>query len=328
MRGLHWRGTQPVAGSQGHRYAGSNWHTLRPLLSKGKPDNEKNEKYAPPSYKGRQAALCPQPPEVIASSSSPSSIDRIIVALERQVFDFLGYQWAPILANFLQIVVIILGLFGTLQYRPRYVVAYAIWAAVWVTWNVFLICFYMEVGDLSKDSDLLTFHVSQHQSWWSEHGPGCVRKESPVTGMPGLESHSYVSVVGCAIEYQYIEVLHSATQILLTVRLILCSPYRIRGTLCPLLIGRGNLYDIIVAMATIMTSTSILCPSLNQKREMSTSFMTSSSLCPLLIGQGLAASTNQRRGISTSMLCRSLIGRGRQAGISRTGRQTDRRKNP
>ncbi|CAJ0966114.1 unnamed protein product [Ranitomeya imitator] len=40
---------------------------------------------------------------------------------------------------------------------------------------------------------------------------------------------------------------------------------RIRGTLCPSLIGRGNLYDI-VAMATIMTSTSILCPSLNQKR--------------------------------------------------------------
>ncbi|CAJ0967919.1 unnamed protein product [Ranitomeya imitator] len=42
---------------------------------------------------------------------------------------------------------------------------------------------------------------------------------------------------------------------------------RIRGRLCPSLIGRGNLYDIIVAMATIMTSTSILCPSLNQKHE-------------------------------------------------------------
>ncbi|CAJ0956238.1 unnamed protein product [Ranitomeya imitator] len=69
----------------------------------------------------------------------------------------------------------------------------------------------------------------------------------------------------------------------------------VRGTLCPSLIGRGNLYDIIVTMATIMTSTSILCPSLNQKREMSTSFMTSSTLCPLLIGRGLAASTNQTR---------------------------------
>ncbi|CAJ0925168.1 unnamed protein product [Ranitomeya imitator] len=52
---------------------------------------------------------------------------------------------------------------------------------------------------------------------------------------------------------------------------------RIRGRLCPSLIGRGNLYDIIVAMATIMTSTSILCP--------------------LLIGRGLAASTNQTRDV-------------------------------
>ncbi|CAJ0954397.1 unnamed protein product [Ranitomeya imitator] len=81
---------------------------------------------------------------------------------------------------------------------------------------------------------------------------------------------------------------------------------RIRGRLCPSLIGRGNLYDIIVAMATIMTSSS-LCPlligrglavSTNQRHGMSTSFMTSSSLCPSLIGRGLAASTNQRRGIS------------------------------
>ena len=45
-----------------------------------------------------------------------------VLALERQVFDFLGYQWAPILANFFHIIVVILGLFGTIQYRPRYIV--------------------------------------------------------------------------------------------------------------------------------------------------------------------------------------------------------------
>lgn len=45
-----------------------------------------------------------------------------VLALERQVFDFLGYQWAPILANFVHIIIVILGLFGTIQYRPRYVV--------------------------------------------------------------------------------------------------------------------------------------------------------------------------------------------------------------
>lgn len=38
------------------------------------------------------------------------------------MFDFLGYQWAPILATFTHIVMVILGLFGTIQYRPRYIV--------------------------------------------------------------------------------------------------------------------------------------------------------------------------------------------------------------
>uniref|UniRef100_A0A8C4RXT6 Sodium/potassium-transporting ATPase subunit beta-1-interacting protein n=1 Tax=Erpetoichthys calabaricus TaxID=27687 RepID=A0A8C4RXT6_ERPCA len=44
-----------------------------------------------------------------------------ICILERQIFDFLGYQWAPILTNFVHIITVILGLFGTVQFRPRYV---------------------------------------------------------------------------------------------------------------------------------------------------------------------------------------------------------------
>lgn len=140
---------------------------------------------------------------------------QLLAALERQVFDFLGYQWAPILANFLHIIIVILGLFGTIQYRPRYIVVYAIWTAVWVTWNIFIICFYLEVGGLSKDSELLTFNISRHQSWWSENGPGCVRKEASMSGIAGLDSHSYISVIGCALEYRYIEVMHSSFQILI-----------------------------------------------------------------------------------------------------------------
>ncbi|XP_068064013.1 sodium/potassium-transporting ATPase subunit beta-1-interacting protein 4 isoform X1 [Anomalospiza imberbis] len=140
---------------------------------------------------------------------------QLLAALERQVFDFLGYQWAPILANFLHIIIVILGLFGTIQYRPRYIVVYAIWTAVWVTWNIFIICFYLEVGGLSKDSELLTFNISRHQSWWSENGPGCVRKEASMSGIKGLDTHSYISVIGCALEYRYIEVMHSSFQILI-----------------------------------------------------------------------------------------------------------------
>ncbi|PNJ47699.1 NKAIN3 isoform 4, partial [Pongo abelii] len=77
---------------------------------------------------------------------------QLVSALERQIFDFLGFQWAPILGNFLHIIVVILGLFGTIQYRPRYIMV---------------------------DTDLMTFNISVHRSWWREHGPGCVRKVLP-----------------------------------------------------------------------------------------------------------------------------------------------------
>ncbi|KAK5615883.1 Sodium/potassium-transporting ATPase subunit beta-1-interacting protein 4 [Crenichthys baileyi] len=139
----------------------------------------------------------------------------VVLALERQVFDFLGYQWAPILANFFHIIIVILGLFGTIQYRPRYIVVYTVWAALWVAWNVFIICFYLDVGGLSKESDLLTFNISAHHSWWSEHGPGCVRREmQEASGVRTTESHSYITVMGCFMDYQYIEVMHSSVQIL------------------------------------------------------------------------------------------------------------------
>ncbi|XP_006873412.1 PREDICTED: sodium/potassium-transporting ATPase subunit beta-1-interacting protein 4 [Chrysochloris asiatica] len=139
---------------------------------------------------------------------------QLVTALERQVFDFLGYQWAPILANFIHIVLVILGLFGTVQYRPRYIIMYAGWAAIWVTWNIFIICFYLEVGGLSKDSELLTFNLSQHRSWWHEHGLGCLRREVPAASLRPLDGQALVSGIDCTLEHRYVEILHSILQAL------------------------------------------------------------------------------------------------------------------
>ncbi|XP_073187159.1 sodium/potassium-transporting ATPase subunit beta-1-interacting protein 3 isoform X7 [Lepidochelys kempii] len=141
---------------------------------------------------------------------------QLLAALERQIFDFLGFQWAPILGNFLHIIIVILGLFGTIQFRPRYIVVYTVWTALWVTWNVFIICFYLEVGGLSKETDLMTFNISMHRSWWREHGPGCIRRVVHPSAPGILDDYSYVSVTGCIIDFQYLEVIHSAIQILLS----------------------------------------------------------------------------------------------------------------
>ncbi|XP_063297330.1 sodium/potassium-transporting ATPase subunit beta-1-interacting protein 2 isoform X2 [Pelobates fuscus] len=146
--------------------------------------------------------------------------------LERQIFDFLGYQWAPILANFVHIIVVILGLFGTVQCRTRYITGYATWLILWVSWNVFIICFYLEAGDLSKEGRsspgfgislekdlIMTFNVSMHRSWWMENGPGCI--VTLVTPAPDWapEDHRYITISECLLEYQYIEVAHSSLQI-------------------------------------------------------------------------------------------------------------------
>uniref|UniRef100_A0A8V0YGI1 Sodium/potassium-transporting ATPase subunit beta-1-interacting protein n=2 Tax=Gallus gallus TaxID=9031 RepID=A0A8V0YGI1_CHICK len=138
-----------------------------------------------------------------------------IAALERQIFDFLGYQWAPILANFLHIMAVILGIFGTIQYRSKYLIMYAVWLVLWVGWNAFIICFYLEVGHLSQDRDfIMTFNTSLHRSWWMENGPGCL--VTPVLNSRlALEDHHVITVSGCLLDYQYIEVLSSAAQIFL-----------------------------------------------------------------------------------------------------------------
>ncbi|XP_057243321.1 sodium/potassium-transporting ATPase subunit beta-1-interacting protein 1-like [Malurus melanocephalus] len=143
---------------------------------------------------------------------------QLVAALERQIFDFLGYQWAPILANFLHIMAVILGIFGTIQYRSRYLMMYAVWLVLWVGWNAFIICFYLEVGRLSQDRDfIMTFNTSLHRSWWMENGPGCL--VTPVLNSRlAPEDHHVITVSGCLLDYQYIEVLSSATQIFLAVR--------------------------------------------------------------------------------------------------------------
>ncbi|CDQ60039.1 sodium/potassium-transporting ATPase subunit beta-1-interacting protein 3 [Oncorhynchus mykiss] len=141
---------------------------------------------------------------------------QVMTALERQAFDFLGYQWAPIMVNFLQIIMVILSLFGTIQYRPRYVVLYLLWTLLWVAWNVFVCCFYLDLGGLSKESDLLSLGVSSHLSWWKDNGPGCDDRDLPATRWQSLESPELIYALGCWLEYQYIEVLHCIIQLLIS----------------------------------------------------------------------------------------------------------------
>jgi sodium/potassium-transporting ATPase subunit beta-1-interacting protein len=80
---------------------------------------------------------------------------QLISTFERQIFDFMGYMWLPILANFLNIIFVIFGLFAVVQYSARYMLAYSVWTLIWLAYNVFIICYYLDVGDLDKKDDIL-----------------------------------------------------------------------------------------------------------------------------------------------------------------------------
>ncbi|XP_077808297.1 sodium/potassium-transporting ATPase subunit beta-1-interacting protein 4 isoform X3 [Macaca mulatta] len=102
---------------------------------------------------------------------------------------------------------------------------YTVWTAIWVTWNIFIICFYLEVGGLSQDSELLTFSLSQHRSWWHEHWPGCLHEEVPAAGLGDPHGQALVSGAICALEPSSVEALHSGLQILIALLGFVCGCY-------------------------------------------------------------------------------------------------------
>uniref|UniRef100_A0A3B4GAC5 Sodium/potassium-transporting ATPase subunit beta-1-interacting protein n=1 Tax=Pundamilia nyererei TaxID=303518 RepID=A0A3B4GAC5_9CICH len=143
---------------------------------------------------------------------------QLITALERQVFDFLGYQWAPIMINFFHIIMVILGLFGAVQYRSRYVIMVSlILSSTFGMWfnNINKMNYHLSVCSL-KDGDILSFGVSSHHSWWKENGPGCESERLPSAGWKNQQNPELTTVLSCWLEYQYIEILHCIIQLLVS----------------------------------------------------------------------------------------------------------------
>ncbi|MBN3270581.1 NKAI1 protein, partial [Polyodon spathula] len=61
----------------------------------------------------------------------------------------------------------------------------------------------------------MTFNTSLHRSWWMENGPGCL--VTPVLNSNlAPDDHHVITVSGCLLDYQYIEVLSSALQVFLS----------------------------------------------------------------------------------------------------------------
>ncbi|XP_076456371.1 uncharacterized protein LOC143290741 [Babylonia areolata] len=149
-------------------------------------------------------------------------ICQLLSTVERQVFDFLGYMWAPIIGNFFQIIAVILGLFGAYQHYRSFVVVYVVWSLLWLGWNIFVICLYMEVGILKRNRERYILTIgTESKSWWLEHGIGCEVTNDTWEASPAEQAKSSRPippeefVQGCVLHYYYVEVIHAAVQVLL-----------------------------------------------------------------------------------------------------------------
>ncbi|XP_063616871.1 sodium/potassium-transporting ATPase subunit beta-1-interacting protein 4 [Cydia splendana] len=140
-------------------------------------------------------------------------IIELIITVQRQVFDFLGFMWVPIIANFVNILLIIFGSFGAVQYITKYLIAYAIWSFMWLTWNIFLICYYLNLGSLNRESGLLSFGTGS-VSWWEGNGWGCQTVWSEEDGPGSLRP---TRVDGCFLPWHHVELTQSAVAAFLTI---------------------------------------------------------------------------------------------------------------
>ncbi|CAB3996007.1 sodium potassium-transporting ATPase subunit beta-1-interacting 1-like [Paramuricea clavata] len=138
---------------------------------------------------------------------------QLIATVERQVFDFLGFMWAPILGNFVHLCFVVIGLFGVTQYRSKYVITYGVWCLVWLGLNLFVISLYLEIGTVTYMDDWLSFKTN-HISWFKENGIGCSTRHVNGTSN-GTKKISVTS--GCALEFGYVETIQAGIQCMLSI---------------------------------------------------------------------------------------------------------------
>ncbi|XP_022083397.1 sodium/potassium-transporting ATPase subunit beta-1-interacting protein 1-like [Acanthaster planci] len=147
---------------------------------------------------------------------------QMLASVERFVFDIVGYMWTPVLVGVIDIIIILFGIFGIHQYRPKFIYLYGIWHILWIGWNIFVICLYLEAGvlTLQKNSNILNMGTNAN-SWWLSHGFGCnVTTRSTTTFIDSTkveENDEVLAVQGCVLDGRYTEVIHAGVQILLAI---------------------------------------------------------------------------------------------------------------
>ncbi|CAF0741927.1 unnamed protein product [Brachionus calyciflorus] len=100
-------------------------------------------------------------------------IINILFLVERSVFDFFGFMFSMIIADIIYLIFLVIGLFGALQFRVNYVVSLTLTTLLWIAWNIFIICVYLNIGNLNRYDPVLLNLNTGRTSWWFTSSFSC-----------------------------------------------------------------------------------------------------------------------------------------------------------
>lgn len=129
-----------------------------------------------------------------------------MVTITSEIFDFLGYMWLPIAANFMHLLVLIFATFGAAQLRPNFLLLFLAWVPAWIAWNVFVICFYLEIGTLRMGLPILNLDTGSVSFWYGR--TGCQRVYNTTTAQLDFD---------CMFHYRWVEIGDSCLHIFLII---------------------------------------------------------------------------------------------------------------
>ena len=163
------------------------------------------------------------------------NVIQLISTFQRLIFDFLGFQYVLIIFNFGNLVFSFIGLFGAFHRRIWFLGIFAIWSVLYICFNLFVICFYLEIGILRREQIWLLSLVESERTWWFQNLCGPKVSESNTSSSlvdSSLSISTMTSVaiprsdqiaIDCIFPFYYAEVIQAGVQVLLSFCSFICS---------------------------------------------------------------------------------------------------------
>lgn len=154
----------------------------------------------------------------------------LVAAVARVSLDFAGPLFGLAIVDLFHILFLLVALYGTWKYKPRFLGFFVTWLIFWFVWNILVIFAFQGIGfDPTQEADKVNSFIdlgAQSTSFWSRSGPGCRQKthdEMPSSHNEG-EPYPYVD---CSMSGNDAETVVAAVHVILAIIGFIMGMYEI-----------------------------------------------------------------------------------------------------